>query len=798
MSLSKAADSIDTSKLQKPQLPNPFDLSDSQILDKVYLTHLHDEDQCDVDVLLDIVSSVVLKSTRLAEGKAYTVFQPEFRTIKLISCQMINTPRGERYVHQTTICILQYLKSYSWEAKALVTLAAFALEYGNLLHLTEVATPDNQLANSLKQLNQVQIRKDTATNLVVLVMEVLHRIQEWARWSALGYDIQEVPSLSNALTEIPVVVYWTIASLVAATANLIGVSDYGLTNFMERLSLADSRLKEHLISSRKQIDYIEEYLKRKKGLSNPKNIVEFLKLLIQHNGSKVQIYDGSTKNKTDIEVFKQKYVLLFISSLDKIEDEISLLNSIYDRLQENPTEIVQNYKKEDFKILWIPIVALWDDTQRYKFNVLQDKIKWYAVEFFSELPGTELIKEKFNYLDKPIIPVLTPQGEILNEDAMDLIFQWGIDAFPFRKIDGIDLTLKWKWFWDAARKANLGIQFLKKLRGLDSSSSSSFSHDSSFFSSSSYMRSMEFYDCTSFHIKGVEGKFNRICHSLSLSNLEDFSIPVSSGCYSDNKINGFRPPMLKPPPKVRVSIMDDATCSTWNLMQNLGEGDKGSCLVLSDFDDDWEEKEKEEKERERGKANADRYIFIYGGGDKKWIQEFTVAVENTKRHATILNTDTIIDHYQLGKDDPKVVQRFWIEIERKKLKKHKDALDCEVQKIVKTLLCLKQDRQGWAILSKGSNVKVLGHGEPMRQTLVEFESWKEKMLQKEGFDVAFDEYYKTKLDEIYARQQCAYVKNNANVVVTITCPNPTCGRVMEVTSVNYQCCHRDASDNAKI
>jgi len=167
--------------------------------------------------------------------------------------------------------------------------------------------------------------------------------------------------------------------------------------------------------------------------------------------------------KQDIDVFDQKYVLLFISSLDKIEDEISLLNSIYDRLQENPSEIIKNYKKEDFKILWIPIVTLWDDKQRLKFNALKDTIKWYAVEFFTELPGTDLIKEKFNYRGKPIIPVLTPLADTLNEDAMDLIFQWGIDAFPFRKIDGIDLTLKWKWLWDATKKANLGIQQVNPL-----------------------------------------------------------------------------------------------------------------------------------------------------------------------------------------------------------------------------------------------------------------------------------------------------------------------------------------------
>ncbi|KAJ1409424.1 Sieve element occlusion, N-terminal [Sesbania bispinosa] len=581
-----------TSPQHKVYLPNPFELDDPKILDRVYLTHLNDDETCDIKTLFDLVSSVVLQSLSQIPT---TSFKPEFPTLKLISCQMITTPRGEHYVHQTTMCILQHLKTYSWEAKALVTLAAFALEYGNLLYLTDTTTSD-PLVNSLKQLNQIQNRKAPATNLVLLVMEVLQHIQEWATWSSVGYDTVEVPSLSDALQEIPVVVYWTIASIVAATGNLVGVSDYNLSAYTDRLSL-------------------------------------------------------------DIEVFKEKHVLLFISSLNRVQDEIRLLNSIHDRLKENPKEVIKGYKKEDFTILWIPVVVLWDDEQKNKFNTLKNIIKWYAVECFSELPGIGLIREKLNYWGKPIVPVLNPLGDIMNEDAMDLIFQWGIDAFPFRKSDGDDLTLKWKWFWDVTKKLNLGIQ-----------------------------------------VKG------------------------------------------------------------------------------------------------------DRYIFIYGGADKKWVQDFTLAVERTKRHETILRADAIIEHYHLGKDDPKIVPRFWIEIESKRLKKHKDGLDCEIQDIVKSLLCLKQDPQGWVILAKGCNIKLLGHGEPMYQTLAEFEIWKDRVLQKEGFDIAFKEYYETKLKEMYARQPCAYVNvdnNNANVLATITCPNATCGRMMEVTSVNYKCCHRDAADTTE-
>lgn len=45
-------------------------------------------------------------------------------------------------------------------------------------------------------------------------------------------------------------------------------------------------------------DSVEEYLKRKKAISNPKDIIDFLKLLIQRNGDNLLIYDGTTKNKT--------------------------------------------------------------------------------------------------------------------------------------------------------------------------------------------------------------------------------------------------------------------------------------------------------------------------------------------------------------------------------------------------------------------------------------------------------------------------------------------------------------------
>ncbi|KEH42746.1 putative sieve element occlusion [Medicago truncatula] len=637
-------------------LPNPFDLHDPQILDRVYLTHVTDDEFCDTNIIFELVSSVVLQTIPKI---SVTSFKPEFPTLKLISCQMITTRNDPHCVHQTTLWILQNLRSYSWDAKALITLAAFTLEYGNYLQLNRVTTTDT-LGNSLRVLNQVQTRKisNDVTELVKYIVDMLIHLNVWATWSADGYDPVDVPALTDALQEIPVFVYWTIASIVASTGNLVGVSDYKLSAYKERLSRVVEELVKHLATCERQIRNVDDLTSRTNNYRKPKDIVDCLKALIHRNGTDIpQIYQGNVQVKSGLDIFKQKHVLLFISSLDRIQDEITLLNSIYERLQENPKES-KGFMKEDFKILWIPIVKKWDDIQIENFKALKSGIKWYVVEYFSELPGLKIIKdpELIGYIDNPIIPVFNPKGIITNEDAMDLIFQWGIDAFPFRKSDGNDLKLKWNWLWDVIKKATPGL------------------------------------------------------------------------------------------------------------------------LV-----------------------KVDRYIFIYGGTNKKWIQDFTLELEKIKRHETIKRADVIIENYQVGKDDPNRVPSFWMGIERKKQnKKHQETVDCKIQEIVKDLFCLRRDPQGWIILSKGHSIKLLGHGEPAYQTLVEFQNWKDKVLEKEGFDIAFKEYYQMKAKEISGREPCEVLNvdtYSSNVIGTISCPNPMCGRVMEVSSIHYKCCHRDEPNN---
>ena len=57
-------------------------------------------------------------------------------------------------------------------------------------------------------------------------------------------------------------------------------------------------------------DVAEDYLRRKKAFFNPKDVVDFLKLLIHRSGYPIpQVYDGSTKTKT---VRTKAFRLLYI------------------------------------------------------------------------------------------------------------------------------------------------------------------------------------------------------------------------------------------------------------------------------------------------------------------------------------------------------------------------------------------------------------------------------------------------------------------------------------------------------
>lgn len=138
-------------------------------------------------------------------------------------------PPGEEIAHKTTLAILNKLSKYSWEAKASLTLAAFAMEFGEFWLLAELRE-SNHLARSiaiLKRLpvllkpSQLHKRRQAIlelNNLIKATLEVITCIDQFNKLSI--YDLNDVPELSGTLDHVPVDVYWAIMTVVACATKV--------------------------------------------------------------------------------------------------------------------------------------------------------------------------------------------------------------------------------------------------------------------------------------------------------------------------------------------------------------------------------------------------------------------------------------------------------------------------------------------------------------------------------------------------------------------------------------------------
>ncbi|XP_054822784.1 protein SIEVE ELEMENT OCCLUSION B-like isoform X2 [Prosopis cineraria] len=227
----------------KQLLIKPLTLSDSQILDlvckfnQVHETGSEESSSFNVQALFSVVSTIMNRSLigDVDTGHGTTIeedhhkampdnFEPPTRMLKHISCQMIHTAHDENhsYAHETTMSILEQLKPYSWESKAVIVLAAFSLEYGTFFHLSQVSGEDN-LGRSLALLYHVHVfqknlRSATGSDynhIVENAFETVKRIIELQSLLNEGHEEESVPSLTEAKHEFPVFVYWVVLTIVA-------------------------------------------------------------------------------------------------------------------------------------------------------------------------------------------------------------------------------------------------------------------------------------------------------------------------------------------------------------------------------------------------------------------------------------------------------------------------------------------------------------------------------------------------------------------------------------------------------
>ncbi|XP_022736659.1 protein SIEVE ELEMENT OCCLUSION B-like [Durio zibethinus] len=443
---------------------------DSAMMKQIQSTHAPDGREVDVKPILQIIDDVLRNITpnidhALKGGQGHVdaiddrtspaatdgILEALAYIIHKISCEISCKCTGGGDAHATTMVLLNTLSSYSWDAKVVLTLAAFAVNFGEFWLIVQLCTT-NSLAKSvalLKQLPDIlehsQTLKphfDALTKLIKAMMDVTKCIVEFTELPS-QYISSDVPPMSTAMAHIPTAAYWTIRSVVACAAqitSLVGLRQEFVTSTSEAWELSSlahkvSSIHEHLrkllhlcyqhIDEKKQI---EAYEGLKHSLETPQ--IDNLKILIKiFSLSKEDPNSllGPDKNKIHMDVLRRKHVLLLISDLDIYHDEIQVLELLYkyDRLS----------SELKYEIVWLPIVdrSAWNDSYQEKFLSLQSIMPWYTVHHPSiiEPAVIKYTREVWRFVKKPIVVTLDPQGKVTCPNALNMLWIWGNAAFPF-------------------------------------------------------------------------------------------------------------------------------------------------------------------------------------------------------------------------------------------------------------------------------------------------------------------------------------------------------------------------------
>ncbi|GMP29472.1 hypothetical protein CsSME_00004563 [Camellia sinensis var. sinensis] len=345
--------------------------------------------------------------------------------------------------HQITISLFTVLSNYSWDAKLVLALAAYASNFGAFWLLAQMYT-SNQLTKSMALLKRLPVTVEhsgpvksrfDALNTLITAMLDLTRCIVALKDLPSSYVTQEVPALSAVIATIPTAVYWTVRGIVACATQITSLTSLtsltsmgyefitSATEAWELSSLAHkiNSIHDHL---KKQLELCYQLVEEKRNLEACESLVRLMEMIHLDNMKVLRalsfakddllpLFDGSAKRRV---LLRRKNVLLLISGLDISMDELSILEQIYNDSRHQGTRLDNLYE-----MVWIPVVdrsVQWTDPMQKQFERLQSTMPWF-------------IREKWHFRNEAILVVLDPQGKVVSPNAIHMMWIWGSNAFPF-------------------------------------------------------------------------------------------------------------------------------------------------------------------------------------------------------------------------------------------------------------------------------------------------------------------------------------------------------------------------------
>ncbi|KAM6589458.1 hypothetical protein CsatA_012063 [Cannabis sativa] len=384
------------------QETNSFTLHSNSTLEdilikKLLLSHDPDDRRLDSDQLLHAMENIMFYATiseisdldfidndegKITDIEAFGFKETLSHLINKISHEILCKCSGEGSLHEKTMILFDLLGNYRWDAKAVIVLATFVKSYGEFWLLIQLY-PRNTLALSVAMLKQLPSDLSAFTR----------------QFKALSLLMKTVIDLTKCVIK------------------------------YESLPLSQVKLDKE----NKSITQYNIYL-----------AVYWIIRSILTCSFQVSALKAMTPVQLGLPELKNKVVLLLITKPELLPIEELLL--LVQQTCDNPyNEILE----ESYEIVWMPIPDSnsWTDAEKRSFRVLSQSIPWCSIKQPWSLNSgvVTFIKQEWNYRDDPIMVVLDSQGNLSNLNALDLIFIWGVKAYPFSNSREKELWEEQSW-----------------------------------------------------------------------------------------------------------------------------------------------------------------------------------------------------------------------------------------------------------------------------------------------------------------------------------------------------------------
>ncbi|XP_021636885.2 protein SIEVE ELEMENT OCCLUSION B [Hevea brasiliensis] len=422
--------------------PNYLHSDDDAIIKKVLETQKPDHRKVDVYHLFSIVAKILAHdegSSADVPNGTYGFGMPEVAAdiINKVSCEMACKCSGKDANRVTMVLLETVLPNYSWDAKLVITVASFAVIYGEFYLLTQfynASNPNpNPVAKNIALLKQLQgIMEDASllqhlfgaiTELIKAIMTVTKCLLQLNDLSSEYFAIYKSP-LSTA-TDIARSAYWAVFCVVTCARHFAALS--GLRNqitigtMTKELSVLASKVSSIQILLQNQLDTLIQEIEIYNSLIKLFNTVHqdntaILQVMFPMDGGKPPLVIGNSYTEVKIDALQGKNVLLLISSLDCL-DEIKALAKLYDQLEKNG--------KIQYKLVWVPVA---DQIYEQHFSSLKSLMPWYCVRHPSIIrPGViRYFREFWNFTKQTILVPLYPNGQVQPIYTLDFVWASGI------------------------------------------------------------------------------------------------------------------------------------------------------------------------------------------------------------------------------------------------------------------------------------------------------------------------------------------------------------------------------------